>query len=424
LATTGVSQALEALRPPPRRLLWTLGLGAFGLAFSITTTAAYLPPVLHRFTSSGGLIGVVLGAEGVFALLLSPVIGPWSDSFHTPMGRRRPFMLVALGPMGFCLLLMPFMPNLWTTVVIVMSFFFAYYLYEPPYRGLYPDVLPPEAFGRSQGVQHIQRGIAIGIALVGGGLLFKLWKPAPFVLAAILTTTACGLAILLVREDGGHGRVFEGFWAYIVRSWHIFWEDGDVRRFLLANSAWEGTFAAARTFVVLYIIDGLHESKVMSSAVLGAVAVGYVIAAIFAGRLGDRFGLARVIFFASFVYGGGYLAGGFAQQWHDWYFGLIVVVSIAGGTVMTLAWGLLYKIVPAEHRGAVSGLATTTKGIGLLVGAPVAGLAIDLARPYLQATNGYQVLWPICGLPILAAIPLLMRLIEVEPRTKVEVPVV
>jgi hypothetical protein len=50
----------------------------------------------------------------------------------------------------------------------------------------------------------------------------------------------------------------------------------------------------------------------------------------------------------------------------------------------------------------------------LLVGAPVAGLAIDLARPYLDATDGYQVLWPICGLPILAAIPLLVRLITVE----------
>ena len=95
--------------------------------------------------------------------------------------------------MGFCLLLMPFMPNLWTTVVIVMSFFFAYYLYETPYRGLYPDVLPPELFGRSQGIQHILRGIALGIALVGGGLLFKLWRPSPFILAAILTTTACGL---------------------------------------------------------------------------------------------------------------------------------------------------------------------------------------------------------------------------------------
>ncbi len=422
MTATPASQALVAVPPVQRRLLWKLGLGAFGLAFSITTTAAYLPPLLHRFTDSGGLIGVILGAEGVFALTVSPIVGPWSDSFHTPLGRRRPFMLVAVGPMGFCLLLMPFMPNLWTTVVIVLSFFFAYYLYETPYRGLYPDVLPATMFGRSQGIQHIQRGIAIGIALVGGGLLFKLWRPSPFILAAILTTAACGLAILLVREDGGHGRVFEGFWAYIQRSWRIFWSDGDVRRFLIANSAWEGAFAAARTFVVLYVIDGLHQSKVLSSAVLGAVATGYVIAAIFAGRLGDRFGLARVIFFASIIYGGGYLAAGFAQEWHDWYFGMIVTVSIAGGTVMTLAWGLLYKIVPVEHRGAVSGLATTTKGIGLLVGAPIAGLAIDLSRPYFHETNGYQVLWPICGVLVLGAIPLLIRLMEIEPKTRTEVP--
>jgi len=422
MPATPVSEALVTVPPVQRRLLWILGLGAFGLAFSITTTAAYLPPLLHRFTSSGGLIGVILGAEGIFALTVSPVVGPWSDSFHTPLGRRRPFMLVALGPMGFCLLLMPFMPNLWTTVVIVMSFFFAYYLFETPYRGLYPDVLPASMFGRSQGIQHIQRGIAIGVALVIGGLLFKVWRPSPFILASILTTAACGLTILLVREDGGHGRVFEGFWAYIQRSWHIFWQDGDVRRFLLANSAWEGAFAAARTFVVLYIIDGLNQSKVLSSAVLGAVAAGYVIAAIFAGRLGDRFGLARVIFFASFIYGGGFLAAGFAQEWHDWYFGFITAVSIAGGTVMTLAWGLLYKIVPVEHRGAVSGLATTTKGIGLLVGAPIAGLAIDLSRPYFSATNGYQVLWPICGVLILGAIPLLVRLMEIEPRAKTEVP--
>jgi MFS family permease len=425
VAATSSSEALVRVPAVRSRLLWALGLGAFGLAFSITTTAAYLPPLLHRFTSSGGLIGAILGAEGIFALTLSPIVGPWSDAFHTPLGRRRPFMLVALMPMGFCLLLMPFMPNLWTTVVLVMTFFFAYYIYEPPYRGLYPDVLPARLFGRSQGVQHIQRGVAIGIALVGGGLLFKVWRPAPFVLAALLTTAACGAVVYLVREDGGHGRVFEGFAAYIRRSWHIFWEDGDVRRFLIANSAWEGTFAAARTFVVLYVIDGLHQSKVMSSAVLGAVAVGYVIAAVFAGRLGDRFGMARVIFFASFIYGGGYLVAGLAQEWHDWYFGLIIPVAVAGGTVMTLAWGLLYKIVPVEHRGAVSGLATTTKGIGLLVGAPVAGLAIDLARPYLEATDGYQVLWPICGIPILAATPLLLRLMEVEPKAaRVEMPVV
>jgi hypothetical protein len=122
-----------------------------------------------------------------------------------------------------------------------------------------------------------------------------------------------------------------------------------------------------------------------------------------------------VIFFASFVYGGGFLVAGFATTWHDWYFGLIVPVAVAGGLVMTLAWGLLFKLMPSEHRGAVSGLATTTKGLGLLLGAPVAGAAIDLARPYLDATDGYQVLWPVCGIPILAAIPLVYHLMRIEP---------
>jgi MFS family permease len=405
-----------AVRSPSvrRSLFWVLGLGAFGLAFSITTTAAYLPPLLNRFTESGTLIGLVLGAEGVFALLLSPVIGPWSDSFHTPLGRRRPFMLAALGPIGFCLLLMAFMPNLWTTTLVVLAFFFAYYVYEPPYRGLYPDLLPPSTYGRAQGIQHVLRGIALGSALVGGGFLLKAWHAAPFVLAAFVTVGACGATILFVQEDGGHGRVFEGVGAYFKRSWAILCEEAEVRRFLLANAAWEGTFAAARTFVVLYVIDGLHQSKAISSAILASVATGYVIAALVAGRLGDRVGIARVIFYASFVYGGGYLVAGSATTWHVWYFALIVPVSVAGGAVMTLAWGLLFKLMPEEHRGAVSGLATTTKGLGLLLGAPVAGAAIDLARPYLHATDGYQVLWPVCGIPILAAIPLVYQMMKAE----------
>jgi MFS family permease len=250
--------------------------------------------------------------------------------------------------------------------------------------------------------------------------LLKAWHAAPFVLAAFVTTAACGATILFVSEDGGHGRVFEGVAAYFKRSWSILQQETEVRRFLVANAAWEGTFAAARTFVVLYVIEGLHETKAISSALLGAVATGYVIAALIAGRLGDRFGIARVVFFASFIYGGGFLVAGLATTWHNWYFALIVPVSIAGGTVMTLAWGLLFKLMPAEHRGAVSGLATTTKGLGLLLGAPIAGAAIDLARPFLSSTQGYQILWPVCGIPILAVTPLVARMMRAEPTGKVE----
>jgi len=410
-----LAPAREPGSRPARGLVWTLGLGAFGLAFSLTTTAAYLPRLLREFTSSTSLIGLVLGAEGAFALTLPLVIGPWSDTFHTPLGRRRPFMLAAIGPIGFCLALLAFMPSLWTTTLLLLAFFFAYYVYEPPYRGLYPDVLPENVYGRAQGVQHLLRGAAIGLALIGGAWLFDLWHAAPFLVAALVVVASCSAPIAFVREAGGDARVFEGVGAYLHHSWRVFSSNRNVRRFLIANAAWEATFAGARSFVVLYITVGLGERSVsVTTSALAVVAGGYLVAAIVAGRLGDRFGLARVIWLCSIPYGVGLLGGGLARSWHYWYLAVVFVVSIAAGAVMTLAWGLLFKLMPTSDRGAISGLATTTKGFGLLIGIPLAGIAIDALAPHLPSTHGYQVLWPLLGIPILAVVPLVMSLERVE----------
>jgi MFS family permease len=415
-----VTRASAKIVPLPQRrrgLAWVLALGAFGLACSLTTTSAYLPPLLEEFTDSRTLIAVVLGSEGVFALTLPLVIGPWSDTFQTPLGRRRPFMLVALGPMAFCLALVAFMPKLWLMTLLLLAFFFAYYVYEPPYRGLYPDLLPRSQYGRAQGIQHLLRGLAIGVGLIGGGLLFSAWHPAPFVITALVTTAACGATIVFVREPSrATNRVFEGVRAYVAHSWRILRAEPDVKRFLICNSAWEGTFAGARFFVVLYITQGLGEPVTTSTEVLATVAAGYILAAAFAGRIGDRLGLARVIYLCSFVYGGGLLVAGLAQEWHDWYLGLMFPVTVAGGAVMTLAWGLLFKLTPFEHRGTISGLATTTKGFGLIIGPIAAGGAMDLFGRYFTSTNGYQLLWPILGIPILAVIPLVARMAQVESR--------
>ena len=106
------------------------------------------------------------------------MIGPWSDTFHTPLGRRRPFMLVALGPMAFALALLAFMPSLWTTALMLFALFFAYYVYEPPYRGLYPDVLPDSVSSAARrACSTCSAGSRSRGALIGGGFLFHLWQP-------------------------------------------------------------------------------------------------------------------------------------------------------------------------------------------------------------------------------------------------------
>jgi MFS family permease len=81
---------------------------------------------------------------------------------------------------------------------------------------------------------------------------------------------------------------------------------------------------------------------------------------------------------------------------------------------MTLAWGLLFKVIPTTDRGTVSGLAVTTRGLGLLVGPLVAGGAIDLLHDQLSSTQGYAAMWPTVAVPVLAVIPFAWRLAAAE----------
>ena len=41
------------------------------------------------------LIGVLLTAGRIWDALIAPAIGHWSDTIHTPWGRRRPFLIFA-----------------------------------------------------------------------------------------------------------------------------------------------------------------------------------------------------------------------------------------------------------------------------------------------------------------------------------------
>ena len=391
-----------------------LGLGALGLAWPTATVAAYLPAVLERFTSSDALIGLIIAVEGAFALTLPFLVGPLSDSTATPWGRRRPYLLLAVPPMAVALALLGSLPTLAATAALLFVFFFGNYVYEPPWRGLYADLVPPAITGRAQGAAHVMRGVAMAGALVGGGVALAAWRPLPFLVAAVVAAAACGLVPLLVREPPARRRRFRPLRAHLRAPLAILRREPLVRRFLVVNTAWETTFAGMRTYVVLYIVEGLGERLYVASAALAVVTGGYVLAAAILGPFVDRLGLGRVLVLASVVYGAGLVGATFATQWHDWYYGVIAVVGLAGGTVMTLAWGLLYKLMPAHDEGATSALAIMTRGVGLLTGPPLVGVAIDAFRPVLESTDGYAVMWAVVGIPVLAGVPLLRTLARAE----------
>ncbi len=184
-------------------------------------------------------------------------------------------MLAAPWPMGFCLAIVAFMPNIWTMTLIVLAFFSAYYVYEPPYRGLYPTFSTcgwydaRRAFSTSCVDRHRVRARR-------RRLLFHVWHPGPFLLRR--RGDDGGLRRADPARSGGTGRGHEG----LPRSPKL--RADELERvqgcpggapLLIANAAWEGTFAAMRTFVVLYHHARSRQPLSTSSAVLATVAVGY-----------------------------------------------------------------------------------------------------------------------------------------------------
>src|SRR5207247_6490884 len=87
-----------------RRRLAMLGLPTFGLALAITVVSTYVPTVARQFTNSTTIIGVVIGAEGIAAVLLPVPLGAWSDRLRTPWGGRLPFVVAGTPIIALALL--------------------------------------------------------------------------------------------------------------------------------------------------------------------------------------------------------------------------------------------------------------------------------------------------------------------------------
>jgi MFS family permease len=383
------------------RLIRRLSLPTFGLAFGVAVLTTYAPVLLGRATDSGAAIGLAIGAEGAFALFLPVLVGSLSDRTRTRLGRRLPYALFATPLLVLPLALLPFSGSYAATVGLVSLFYVGYFVYYPPYQALFADLVPSSYAGRAQGVQGVARGLGLGAALVGGGLLLSVWAPLPFLLAAaavILTTAA-----LVHGVPVGAAPVER---SQAPRLLALLRARPELRSFAVANALWEGSFMGLRTFIVLYVVKGLGQSMTTATAVIGVVAVSYVGAAAVSGRLADRVGVLRLMRGATWVYGAGLL---FAAAVSSVAPLLIVlpVVALAGAVLMTLPYGLLMQLTPAGSEGAVAGLFNLSRAVGIVLGPIAVGAAIDLGGSFFPATHGYGVMWLAIGIPIVLSLAFL-----------------
>ena len=391
-----------------RSLLFLLGLPTFGLAFAISVLTTYGPVVLIHVVHSTSQVGALIGGEGAFALFIPIVSGAVSDRLPgSPAARRLPFLAAGTPLIIAGLALLALTGSLAVAAASVLAFFVGYYLYYPPYRALYADLLPRSFYARAQASQAIVRGAGLGVALLAGGLLLAVWRPLPFVIAgvAVLATTLA-LVPLLGVENKCPNQVLPYETDSIRR---LLLRNAELRAFAAANGLWEFSFSGLKSFIVLYVVRGLDHSPSVASAVIAVVAVAYVVAAPLAGRLADRYGIVPVLRISALIYGTGLVAGVFPHTLTPMLIGL-PFVALAGAIVMTLPQALAFTVAPPGRQGAAAGLQDFSRGLGVVLGPVVVGAAITAFGDQLDATHGYAAMWPVIGIPVLASLVFLRGL--------------
>lgn len=389
------------------RFLIALGMPAFALSLGITTLAALLPLVLLERTGPVAA-GAVVALEGAFALVVPPIVGPWSDR----RGSRLPFVAGAGAVGAAALVLVAFSEPIPLVVLGVSLFVVAYYAYLTPYLALYPQLVGAGERGRSLGSQGAWREAGLGGGLVLGPVLIGIWQPAPFLLAAavLLVVTPWFGAIVARREreaaaDGGEPEGgAPGGWRrlpLLVR------EHAAIRWFAVANALWETALAALRAFAVLFFTVGLGRSEAFASLVLGIVAVAALVAAPASGWLADRLGRRRVVRVALWAYAIAVLAPALSQEL--WVVAVVPLGAVAAVTLMTLPFALLMDLLPPRDHGSAAAVFGVSRGVGLMLGPLAAGVAIASLDGVFEATDGYASLFAVASLALLASVPALRR---------------
>ena len=317
-----------------------------------------------------------------------------------------PFVVVGAPLAAAGLVILPFAPNLQLAGIAILIFFVGYYLYYPPYRAIYADILPKRLLARAQSAQAIQRGAGLGIALITGGLLLSAWTPLPFVIgAAVLGLATVSLKPVIrlqhpepdVADDGSE-----------VSARELFLHNRPMQIFAVANMLWEFSLAGLKTFIVLYIVHGLHQSTALASAFIAIVAAAYIIGAPIASRLADRFGIVTVMTWSAAIYGVSLCFGLIPTTVSPMLINL-PIGAFAGAILMTLPQALAFTLAPDTSQGAAAGLVDFSRGVGVVLGPVLVGFAVGLFSGTLSSTAGYAVMWPTIGIPVLLSLFLLRQ---------------
>lgn len=349
-------------------------------AFSVNTT---LPVYAHELGASSSMVGIVVGSFAISALLVRPIVGPAFDSFS-----RKRFLIISQAMICVSLVLYGLVDNLGLLIAVRLLHGIGIGCSGPLAMSLVSEFLPPTKFSSGISIYTLAQSFAQVIGPAVGLYLVEAvgFSVSYYIAAACLLVAMIG--IFAIKEPPRELLPYE---LKISRMFAREALSKAIALMLLATS-----FSCMTAYVVLYGyalgVDNLGMYFTVYAACL-------VLTRPVFGKLSDRFGAPRLLFFGILFFASSYIALHCAHDFGG--FMLAAVLGSAGfGSCAPLLQSLALSSVPSDHRGAASNTTYTGLDLGMLIGPILGGFVIEtLAGMTGSQALAYADMWLVMLIP-------------------------
>jgi Na+/melibiose symporter-like transporter len=383
----------------------SIGTGAF-FAFNNFV----LPPILKSFGAPDLLIGLLSSTRSIEGAVIQPTVGALSDRVWTPIGRRRPFMLVGIPLSALFFVAGAFVTSLLPLAVIIFLFSIFFNVAVDPYTALLADIVPLEyrgwLSGLSIGVQLVS-SVAFLVVIyfaTAGGAAVPLWT---YILVAVVLLVSFGITVVGVHEkrDLAEETAAERQRVPLREYLDAVVQHRQAVRYLGTLFVYQFGLNAILPYLVLFVVEDIHETNQVAFGLSAALLVVTAVGALVFGRLADHIGPRRVMAIGWSLLAlsaiGGVLVTNLLQTTL-----VVLVAGVGNGAATAVSWPLLTALIPPEKTGVFAGLKAAAESIAI-------PLSVVVAAEVFLPRFGYRGIFAMLALTIILALVLLLRYVHV-----------
>ncbi|HEY1752481.1 MAG TPA: MFS transporter [Caulobacteraceae bacterium] len=383
-----MAQAPATLRDAPGygRFWWAASVSAFGDYFTVLAIQVMVVSVLAGTAAD---VGLVSGARWLPYMLFGLVAGAMVDRL-----RRRPVMIAADLVRAGLLVIVPALAlthhlTIWALAGFMSVFGLVSLLGDAATQAFTPRLVPRALLTRAHARLDQSSAVAqtSGPALAGGlvSLVGAPW--AVIVDAASYLVSAVTLATIRLDEPRPAPAARRSIWREAGEGVAYVYRHRTLAPLAIGTHAWFICNGAAGAIFVPFVLQTLGLAPWAVGLALSAAGVGALAGSLMATRLGERFGIGRVMIACQVVTGAGYALVALAPAgWLAWAcLGLgqfALGLSIGAENANTL--GYRQAVTPDALQGRMNATMRSINRAMVVFAAPLGGLLAD-AIGYRQA---------------------------------------